>query len=64
MATYQYNGTDQRDFPTLGVTVNPGDTFDAVDGLTVDGLTLATGSKKTTTVAVTSESTTDTSAGA
>lgn len=64
MATYQYTGTDQRDFPTLGVTVNPGDTFDAVDGLTVDKLTLVTGSKKATPVAVISESTTDTTAGA
>ena len=26
---YKYNGTDERVFPTLGITVQPGDEFDA-----------------------------------
>lgn len=27
-----YNGTDERVFPTLGITVKPGDEFDAPEG--------------------------------
>jgi hypothetical protein len=27
-----YNGTDERVFPTLGITVNQGDQFDAPEG--------------------------------
>jgi hypothetical protein len=26
---YTYNGEQERDFPTLGLTLKPGDTFDA-----------------------------------
>ena len=26
---YKYTGTDERVFPTLGITVKPGDEFDA-----------------------------------
>lgn len=29
MATYKYTGEDDREFPTLGLTVKAGDTFDA-----------------------------------
>jgi hypothetical protein len=28
----KYNGTDERVFPTLGITVQPGDEFDAPEG--------------------------------
>jgi hypothetical protein len=28
----KYNGTDERVFPTLGITVKPGDEFDAPEG--------------------------------
>ena len=29
MATFKYNGEDERVFPTLAITVKAGDTFDA-----------------------------------
>ena len=47
MTTYQYIGNDERVFPTLGVTVNSGDTFDAIDGLTVVDVVVATAKKST-----------------
>ena len=28
----KYNGTDERVFPTLGITLKPGDEFDAPEG--------------------------------
>lgn len=28
----KYNGTDERVFPALGITVKPGDEFDAPEG--------------------------------
>jgi hypothetical protein len=28
----RYNGTDERVFPALGITVKPGDEFDAPEG--------------------------------
>lgn len=28
----RYNGTDERVFPALGITVKPGDDFDAPEG--------------------------------
>ena len=31
MARFQYNGSDERSFPTIGVTVKSGDSFDAPD---------------------------------
>ena len=31
MATFKYTGEDAREFPTLAITVNSGDTFDASD---------------------------------
>jgi hypothetical protein len=48
MATYQYNGDDVREFPTLVLTVKPGDTFDAPDGLIAPDVALASAPKKTT----------------
>ena len=29
----KYKGTDERVFPTLGITVKPGDEFDAPEGI-------------------------------
>ena len=30
----KYNGTDERVFPAIGITVKPGDEFDAPEGFT------------------------------
>lgn len=49
MATYQYNGDEVREFPTLGLTVKPGDTFDSVDEIISADIALASAPKKTTT---------------
>jgi hypothetical protein len=46
MATYQFNGDCVREFPTLGLTVKPGDTFESKDEVISADVTLA--SKKTT----------------
>jgi len=48
MATYQYNGDEEKVFPTLGVTVKPGDTFDTTDEVISADVTLASAPKKTT----------------
>ena len=34
MMKYKYNGTDERVFPGVKVTVKPGDEFDAPEGFT------------------------------
>jgi len=31
MAKFTYNGSDERVFPSISVTVQPGDSFDAPD---------------------------------
>ena len=49
MATYQYNGDGEREFPTLGLTVKPGDTFESADEIISADVTLASAPKKTTT---------------
>jgi hypothetical protein len=41
---YTYNGTDERVFPSIGITVKPGDEFDAPEGFDVADVTPA-GSK-------------------
>ena len=46
MAKYEYNGDSELVFPTLGITVNKGDVFEAPEGLVVDGVT-ASSSKAT-----------------
>jgi hypothetical protein len=46
MATYQYNGDQVKEFPTLVLTVKPGDTFDSKDEVISADVSLA--SKKTT----------------
>ena len=38
---YKYNGTDERVFPSVGVTVKPGDEFDAPEGFVAANVTLA-----------------------
>jgi len=49
MATYQYNGDEVKEFPTLGLTVKPGDTFDSADEIISADVTLASAPKKTPT---------------
>jgi hypothetical protein len=41
MMKYKYNGTDERVFPSIGVTVKPGDEFDAPEGFVAANVTLA-----------------------
>lgn len=45
MAKYQYNGDAERSFPTLGVTVKKGDTFDGPEGLIAPGVSLVSSAK-------------------
>ena len=40
MPKYVYNGDDERSFPTLGITVKKGDSFEGPEGLRAPGLTL------------------------
>jgi hypothetical protein len=42
---YEYNGEVERSFPTLGITVKKGDSFDGPEGLTAPGLSLASSAK-------------------
>jgi len=48
MATYLYSGDEVREFPTLKLTVKPGDTFDSADEVISADVTLASAPKKTT----------------
>ena len=48
MMKYKYNGTDERVFPSVGVTVKPGDEFDAPEGFVAADVMLA-GAKPTVT---------------
>lgn len=45
MAKYQYNGDEERSFPTLGITVKKGDTFEGPEGLIAPGLELVSSAK-------------------
>ena len=47
MATYIYNGDGEKEFPTLGLTVKNGDTFDSADEIVNADVTLASAPKKT-----------------
>ena len=38
---YKYNGTDERVFPSIGITVKPGDEFDAPEGFVAADVTIA-----------------------
>ena len=44
---YKYNGSDVRVFPTLGITVKPGDEFEAPENFDVPNV-VPTGAKKST----------------
>ena len=50
MATYTYNGEDDRVFPTLGITVKAGESFDAPDGFVSANVT-SSNSKKSAVAA-------------
>jgi hypothetical protein len=50
MATYQYNGDEVRVFPTLGLTLKSGDTFDSTEEVISVDVTLASTSKKSAPV--------------
>jgi hypothetical protein len=45
--TFTYEGEQELVFPTLGVTVNYGDTFEAPEGFAADNVVPATGKKAT-----------------
>lgn len=56
MAKYQYNGDDERSFPTLGITVKKGDTFESPDGLRAPGLSLESSAKSAPAAVASKES--------
>lgn len=41
MAKYDYNGDSELVFPSLGLVVNKGDSFEGPDGITADGVTVS-----------------------
>lgn len=47
MARYTYSGDEDRTFPSLGITVKKGESFDGPDGLRARGLSLASSTPKT-----------------
>lgn len=47
MARYTYNGDEDRTFPSLGITVKKGESFDGPEGLRARGLSLASSAPKT-----------------
>jgi hypothetical protein len=54
---YRYTGTDSRVFPTLGITVNPGDEFEAPDKFDVPNVVPAGAYKSTPATSAASDST-------
>jgi hypothetical protein len=64
MASYTYTGTEVREFPTLVLTVNPGDTFDAPDDFVSADVTPAAGKKAAPVAAPQSSASSDSTAGA
>lgn len=52
MSQFQYNGEEERVLPTLSLIVNKGDTFEAPDNFSVDGVSSANSNKKATAPAV------------
>jgi hypothetical protein len=67
MASYTYTGEGAREFPTLVLTVNPGDTFDAPADFTAADVVPATGKKAapaTSTATQTPSAPSDTTVGA
>ena len=57
MATYIYNGDEVREFPTLGLTVKPGDTFESAEEIISADVTLAAPKKTTSTISASSDTT-------
>jgi len=47
MASYTYEGEQELVFPTLGLTVKTGDTFEGPEGLTIAGVVPAAAKKAT-----------------
>ena len=45
MARYIYNGEEDRAFPSLGITVKKGESFDGPEGLRARGLSLDSNAK-------------------
>jgi hypothetical protein len=45
MARYIYNGDEDRIFPSLGITVKKGESFDGPEGLRARGLSLDSNAK-------------------
>ena len=45
MARYTYNGEEDRVFPSLGITVKKGESFDGPEGLRARGLSLDSNAK-------------------
>ena len=45
MARYIYNGEEDRVFPSLGITVKKGESFDGPEGLRARGLSLDSNAK-------------------
>ncbi len=45
MPKYEYNGETELVFPTLGITAKKGDSFDGPEGLTAQGLSLASSAR-------------------
>lgn len=52
MPRYEYNGEVELVFPTLGITANKGDSFDGPEGLTAQGLSLASSAKTAPAVSI------------
>jgi hypothetical protein len=50
LATYVYNGEVEIVYPTLGLTLTPGDTFDSIEELDLPDVSLSTKKNKTTSV--------------
>ena len=48
MATFKYIGKDERVFPSLAITVNSGDTFEAPDDFASANVTVVTKKAPTT----------------
>lgn len=46
MAKYEYTGDAELVFPTLGIIVNKGDTFEAPEGFKADGVVPSNKSNK------------------
>lgn len=65
MASYTYTGAEVREFPTLVLTVNPGDTFEAPDDFVSADVVPAVASKKAAPAAAPqSSASSDSTAGA